>query len=403
MVKLAREYHSNLQQKGIDTNIGPQEQSERTENALNEILTTQKLSTTASDKLNWSLLQDQVMIALKSMKNGMATGLDRCPYNLWKTLDECYKEDKEKKKKKTFDIILVLATVFADIQSNGVDKRTEFAEGWMCPIYKKKDPMEIENYRPITLLNTDYKLLTRTMALLLMKPIRDLIHQGQVGFIPKRQIFDHIRLAKTVLTYAETMEVDGMIVALYQEKAYDKIRHDYLWETLTKFNLPEVFMNTVRSLYENAHTQVAINGVMSEPFKVTRGVCQGDPLSCLLFDMAIEPLACKIRNSKDIEGLNIPGLQENIKINLFADDTTLYLNKNDRLDNVENILDEWCETSGAKFNLEKTEIIPFGTATHRANIIAARKVNCEDEKNTRSTHKSCKRQRGGMITRSMAR
>ena len=144
--------------------------------------------------------------------------------------------------------------LFANIQSNGVDKRTEFAKGWMCPIYKKKDPMEIENYRPITLLNTGYKLLTRTMALLLMKPIRDLIHPDQVGFIPKRQIFNHIRLAKIVLTYAEMMEVDGVTIALDQEKAYNKIRHDYLWETLTKFNLPEAFTNTVRSLYKNAHT-----------------------------------------------------------------------------------------------------------------------------------------------------
>ena len=84
MVKLAREYHSNLQQKGID-NISPQDQSERTEHALNEILTAQKLSTAASNKLDWSLPQDQVMIALKSAKNGTATGLDGCPYELWKT------------------------------------------------------------------------------------------------------------------------------------------------------------------------------------------------------------------------------------------------------------------------------------------------------------------------------
>lgn len=245
---------------------------------------------------------------------------------------------------------------------------------------QKKDPAEIENYRPIMLLNTDYKLLTKIMALLLMKPIRDLIHLDQVGFIPKRQIFDHIRLAKTVLTYTETMDVDGVIVALDQEKAYDKIRHDYLWDTLNKFDLPDIFTNTVKSLYENAYTQVAINGMMSEPFRVTRGVRQGDPLSCLLFDMAIKPLVCKIRQSETIEGLNIPGLQENIKINLFADDPTLYLNKNDRLDLVETILDEWCEVSGAKFNLEKTEIIPFGTANHRANITEMRKINQEDKK-----------------------
>ena len=248
----------------------------------------------------------------------------------------------------------------------------------MCPIYKKKDPTEIENYRPITLLNTDYKLLTKSMTLLLIKPIQMLIHPDQAGFIPKWQIFDHIRLAKMVLMYTDTMEVDGVLVALDQEKAYNKIRHDYLWETLGKFGLPESFTKTVRSLYKNAYTQVAINGVMSTPFKVTRGVRQGNPLSCLLFDLTIEPLACKIRNCKDIEGLNAPGLENNIKINLFVDNTTLYLNKDDRMDKVEEILEVWCAVSGAKFNLEKTEIIPLGTQAHRDTIHATRKLNQAD-------------------------
>ena len=69
---------------------------------------------------------------------------------------------------------------------------------------QKKDPAEIENYRPIMLLNTDYKLLTKTMALLLMRSIRDLIHLDQVGFIPKRQIFCYeLSLA---LLYADTSD-----------------------------------------------------------------------------------------------------------------------------------------------------------------------------------------------------
>jgi hypothetical protein len=62
----------------------------------------------------------------------------------------------------------------------------------MCPIYKKKDPTEISNYRPITLLNTDYKLLTKVLAIQLMKPIHLLVHPNQPGFIRKRLIFDHI-------------------------------------------------------------------------------------------------------------------------------------------------------------------------------------------------------------------
>ena len=55
--------------------------------------------------------------------------------------------------------------VFRDIQNHGVDLGTDFNLGWMCPIFKKKDPTEISNYRPITLMNTDYKLLTKILAL----------------------------------------------------------------------------------------------------------------------------------------------------------------------------------------------------------------------------------------------
>ena len=195
---------------------------------------------------------------------------------------------------------------------------------------------------------------------------------------PKRSIFDHIRLAKAIINYAEAMDIDGTIVALDQEKAYDKIRHKYLWETMKRYNLPQPFTDTVKALYENAFTRVAINGEFSTPFQVQRGVRQGDPLSCILFDLAIEPLACKLRNDENIKGINAPGLEEKILVNLFADDTTLYLSKEDRLDHVEDILRSWCEASGAKFNIEKTEIVPIGMAEHRTAVARTRKINPED-------------------------
>ena len=165
-----------------------------------------------------------------------------------------------------FDIAKTLAAVFQDIQDHGIDERSNFALGWMCPIYKKKDKEEISNYRPITLLNTDYKLLTKVLAIQLMSQIPSMVHPNQAGFIPNRSIFDHIRLAKSIISYAEIMEIDGSIIALDQEKAYDKIRHEYLWETMNQFNLPHPFTSTVKALYQNAFTCVAINGELSTPF-----------------------------------------------------------------------------------------------------------------------------------------
>ena len=112
--------------------------------------------------------------------------------------------------------------VFTDIQCHRVEEYTDFALGWMCPIYKKKDRTDISNYRPITLLNMDYKLLTKALALQLMEHIPTLVHKDQASFIPKRSIFDHIRLVKVIILYADITEDNGAIVVLDQEKAYDK-------------------------------------------------------------------------------------------------------------------------------------------------------------------------------------
>jgi len=84
----------------------------------------------------------------------------------------------------SFDITKVLTYLFQDIQEHGVDKRTTFTTGWMCPLFKKKDPMEISNYRPITLLNIVYKLLTKVLAIQLLNHVNQLIHPDQAGFIP---------------------------------------------------------------------------------------------------------------------------------------------------------------------------------------------------------------------------
>jgi hypothetical protein len=83
-------------------------------------------------------------------------------------------------------------------------------------------------------------------------------------------------------------------------------------------------------------------------------------------------------NDQNLTGITIPGVEEKIIVSMFADDTNLYLGKNDRIEHVQKILKEWCQASGAKFNHEKTEIIPFGSETHRTQVILTRKLNPQD-------------------------
>jgi len=63
---------------------------------------------------------------------------------------------------------------------------------------------------------------------------------------------------------------------------------------------------------------------------------------------------------------------------LFADDTNLFLSKEDQLDHIQNILDRWCKMSGARFNIKKTEIIPIGKKSHRRTVNESRKINPQD-------------------------
>jgi ribonuclease HI/exonuclease III len=373
MAELARKYHDSLQQQDI-LNQSENEREAEIERALSTIPPTRQLEDPQATEMNKAVTSAQVRLSITHAKNKTATGMDGCPYELWKALEHLHQE-KSNEGKPSFDITQTLTRVFQDIQSHGLEENSSFALGWMSPIYKKKDRAEISNYRPITLLNTDYKLLTKVLALQLIDSIEHMIHPDQTGFIPKRSIFDNIRLAKTIIKYAELADEDGAIVALDQEKAYDKIRHDYLWATLERFRVPAAFTNTVKALYGNAHTRVAINGALSRPYKVTRGVRQGDPLSCALFDLAIEPLACKLREDQALEGITIPGVEDKIIVSMFADDTNLFLGKNDRMDYVQTILNEWCRASGAKYNIEKTEIIPIGSKEHRTRVNTTRKIN----------------------------
>lgn len=96
-------------------------------------------------------------------------------------------------------------------------------------------------------------------------------------------------------------------------------------------------------------------------------------MSCLLFVLAIKPLAAMLRNS-NLQGFQIPGTASRLITTLFADDTAVYLSMNDKFNNLQDILSKWCSISDAKFNVPKTEMIPIGSAEYRNTLLQSRKM-----------------------------
>ena len=226
MAELAQNYHESLQHDGIN-DTSERDRELQIENALTFIPRCQMLEELEKTQLSWEVKEQQTKKALSISKNNLATGMDGCPYKLWKELKDRHVK-RTQEGKPSFNIVRTLTLLFHNIQMNGAHEEVNFALGWICPIYKKKDRTEISNYRPIILLNTNYKILTKVLAIQLFDEINSLVHQDQTGFIPGRCIYDNIRLVSTIINYMELTKTDGAIMALNQEKAYNRIRHNYL-------------------------------------------------------------------------------------------------------------------------------------------------------------------------------
>ena len=249
---IAGHYHDKLQQADRPIYDDPHCQTARMK-VLGEIPPDQTFNG-PEFPLHSLITNNQVTKVLLASKNGTTTGLDGIPYEIWKMLHSLHMNS-IKLRRPSFNVIKCLRIVYNEIQTHRIDPTSHFSDRWMCPIYKKKDKTKIENYRPITLLNTDYKIMMKTLVMQLTLQACTLLHPYQTGFVPMRSIFNPIRLAETMCEYANYMEENGAIVALDQEKAYDKIDHKYLLKTLKAFCLPNLFTKTVDSLYHHVTTQ----------------------------------------------------------------------------------------------------------------------------------------------------
>ena len=240
---------------------------------------------------------------------------------------------------------------------------------------ENKDHRFLSSWRPISLLQTDYKILTKALALRLQKVLPNIIHPDQVGYIPGRYIGENVRTLKDLMTYTATMKIPGYIVLVDFEKAFDSIEWDFLFKTLEAFNFGPKFIDWIRLLYTDISSCVGNNGYYSNYFKLTRGIRQGCPISALLFILVAEILAISLRQDTSIHGINL--CNTIFKIKMLADDTTLLLKDIKSIEIAIKKFQDFSKCSGLKLNLNKTEIIPIGNASlvETSKSISLKKIN----------------------------
>ena len=114
-----------------------------------------------------------------------------------------------------------------------------------------------------------------------------------------------------------------MIISIDAEKAFDKIQHSFMTKTLQKMGIQGTYLNIMKAIYDKPTGSIILNGEKLKAFPLRSGTGQGCPLSPLLFNIVLEVLATAIKEEKEIKGIQIG--KEEVKLSLFADDMTLYI------------------------------------------------------------------------------
>lgn len=233
---------------------------------------------------------------------------------------------------------------------------------------KKGDLALLKNWRPVALLCTDYKVLSRALSNRLKHVLGIISHSDQTYCVSDRTIMDNIFLKCDFIDICKYSNVGLGIVSLDQEKAFDRVDHTYLFSTLKAFGIGEGFWSQVGLLYKGAHCMVKIGAGLSRPVHVPRGIRQGCPVSGQLYSLAIETLLCRLRER--LSGLSLPvdsvGNRSPLIVSAHADDINVFVSDQEDVHQLQNTLHLYEKATSANVNWAQSEALLLDQWRHQA-------------------------------------
>lgn len=172
---------------------------------------------------------------------------------------------------------------------------------------------------------------------------------------------------RDLLEYLRMYNVGVGLISLDQEKAFDRVDHQYLFHILKCFGLGDNLISWLKVLYKGSVSMIKIGGGLSVPVKIQKGIRQGCPMSGQLYSLAIEPLLCLLR--RKLNGLTINGSlrKESIILSAYADDITVIVQQQEDILNLKESLKVYERALSARLNWDKTEAVWYGS-TENMNL-----------------------------------
>lgn len=244
----------------------------------------------------------------------------------------------------------------------------EFVNGTIVLVKKKGGDETVRSYRPISLLNSDYKLFSRILKTRLENVIRPhrILSNAQKCANPPNNIFQATLSIKDRVAQMIRQKQRGKLISFDLEHAYDRVRHSFLHRTMCSLGINRNFVSLLARISSLSSSRLLVNGHLSAAFPIERSVRQGDPISSLLFAIYLQPL---VRNLENVRGNNL--------VVAYADDISIISTSTQSIIDTNSLFSRFGRVAGAKLNLEKTLAVDIGDTSgpNTLNVSWLRTVN----------------------------
>lgn len=243
----------------------------------------------------------------------------------------------------------------------------------------EKDPLFLENWRPLNLLNTDYKIYAKVLANRMQLVLPYLIQPYQYGFLKGRYIGENISELISIIEHCKEENIAGLLISYDFKKAYDSVNYQALQEVLKFYEFGPHFCEMVQILHTDRTAFVLNNNHWSEEIDLKRGLSQGCPASCGLFLILTQALGEAITQNKQIRGITVRNAEK--KLSQYADDLwTPMLFEQESISQMFRELTDFGQVTGLLLNYEKTNILRLGAIRDtRLKLYVHRRIRWTNE------------------------
>jgi hypothetical protein len=287
----------------------------------------------------------EVQAAMRGLPRSSAPGPDGVPYDLWLLGDLLWAP--------------LVARLFSAIAHTN-SMPASFHRGTITPILKPDcDPLQPASYRPITLLPTLYRLLTRILATRFDCAMCDAISPAQSAYLSKRLIADNVLFTSLLPHVLTALGIPGATVFLDISKAFDSVIRNFLFQVMHVMGASAGMIQWARLMLRDTLSTVHANGVESRPREWFAGVRQGCPLSPLLYLFVAQALASWLHSHPSL-GVVLDARR--YVATEHADDTQVHLCSIDpaTLSALTTALAVFAAASGQAINLAKSKALLLG-------------------------------------------